>query len=167
MTEVPATVAEDFTRCWVRARSVAMRILGNYHQAEDAAGEALALSLKHAEQLKDQRRYAAWLCRIAENVARNIRRHEGGRGNRRRFYESKARKRTELDAELTLDCSELVDYLMSLVSGKDRAVLIGHYLLGKSCKQLSQELGVVVGTVKRRLYIARERVRRRAAEAER
>ena len=50
----------------------------------------------------------------------------------------------------------------------DRATLVAFYIRGRTLKQMSREFETPIGTIKRRLHVARKRLRRqmeRAAEA--
>ncbi len=60
---------------------------------------------------------------------------------------------------------ELYDGLEQL-KPVDRATLVAFYIRGRSLKQMSREFETPVGTIKRRLHVARNRLRR-AAEARR
>ena len=42
----------------------------------------------------------------------------------------------------------------------DRATLVAFYIRGRSLKQMSREFETPVGTIKRRLHVARNRLRR-------
>src|SRR5262249_14688252 len=47
----------------------------------------------------------------------------------------------------------------------DRATLVAFYLRGRSLKQMSREFETPVGTIKRRLHVARNRLRRQLERA--
>jgi RNA polymerase sigma-70 factor, ECF subfamily len=48
----------------------------------------------------------------------------------------------------------------------DRATLVAFYLRGRSLKQMSQEFETPIGTIKRRLHTARERLREQMERCE-
>jgi RNA polymerase sigma-70 factor (ECF subfamily) len=49
---------------------------------------------------------------------------------------------------------------MERLKAMDRAALMAFYIRGRSLKQISRELEVPIGTVKRRLHVARIRLKR-------
>jgi len=62
--------------------------------------------------------------------------------------------------------AELLDNLEKL-KPIDRNTLVAFYLRGRSLKQMSQEFETPVGTIKRRLHTARERLREQMDRSER
>jgi RNA polymerase sigma-70 factor (ECF subfamily) len=47
----------------------------------------------------------------------------------------------------------------------DRATLVSFYIRGRSLKQMSREFETLVGTIERRLHVARNRLRRALEQA--
>ena len=47
----------------------------------------------------------------------------------------------------------------------DRATLVAFYLRGRSLKQMSREFETPIGTIKRRLHVARNRLKRQMERA--
>ncbi len=54
--------------------SVALRLLGNVHDASEVVQDSLLNSYRNLGQLQDPQRFAPWLMRIVTNVALNFRR---------------------------------------------------------------------------------------------
>jgi RNA polymerase sigma-70 factor (ECF subfamily) len=77
---------------------------------------------------------------------------------------ARAHNRTPLD-ELMLEeeRGEVWDGLERLKE-MDRETLVAFYIRGRSLKQMSREFETPVGTIKRRLHVARERLRRKLEE---
>ena len=48
----------------------------------------------------------------------------------------------------------------------DRATLVAFYIQGRSLKQMAREFATPVGTIKRRLHVARSRLRRQLERAQ-
>ncbi|MFO7958329.1 MAG: sigma factor [Candidatus Brocadiia bacterium] len=65
------------------AYGMGLHVLGDPHEAADAAQEALIRAWRALDQLRDPGKFCAWLCRIAANTARPVRRRKRSRNPRR------------------------------------------------------------------------------------
>ena len=63
-----------------RFRRIALRLLGNINDAEDAVQDALLSAFKHLDQFKGQAKMSTWLTAIVINVARMELRRRSPRG---------------------------------------------------------------------------------------
>ena len=147
------------------------RLLGHAHAltedreaALDVMQESWIGIVRGLHRLRDPARFPSWALRIVANKARDwIRREQ----SRRRLMEGGAvdppRPATPYDRDDDLD--RLRAGLAALERDK-RRVLRLHYLEGRSVAEIASELGVPPGTVKSRLYNARNELRRRLEEEE-
>src|SRR3989442_1331682 len=55
--------------------------------------------------------------------------------------------------------------LVERLKAVDRATLVAFYLRGRSLKQMSREFETPIGTIKRRLHVARNRLKRALEQA--
>lgn len=142
--------------------ALALARLRNPAEAEELAQEVFLHGMKKLGQLRDAACFAGWLRQITVRMAIN-------RVTRRGPFQG-------VDAEVleqaTADEGEPLDHLIraeqrrALHAGLqrlkpvDRATLVAFYLRGHSLKEMSREFETPVGTIKRRLHVARNRLRR-------
>jgi RNA polymerase sigma-70 factor, ECF subfamily len=130
-------------------------------EAQELAQEVFVHAMRKIGQLRDPRCFAGWLRRIIARMAIN-------RGTRRKpaygadpevldavagDFQSPdaAMERNEAKAGLHAGLNKL--------KPDDRATLEAFYLRGKSLVEMSAEFEAPVGTIKRRLHVARNRLK--------
>jgi RNA polymerase sigma-70 factor (ECF subfamily) len=141
---------------------VALARLHNAVEAQELTQEVFMHGLLKLPQLRDARCFAGWLLRIAVRKALN-------RLSRRRLVrggESEALENAPAAGAGPLEELVRAEQRVALwrgldrLKGDDRAVLVAFYIQGRSLKQISREFQAPVGTIKRRLHVARKRLRR-------
>ncbi len=142
----------------------AHNLIGDREAALDVTQESWMGIVRGLHGLRDPARFPSWALRIVANKARDwIRREQ----SRRRLMEEGAveppRPATSDDGDDDLD--RLRAGLAALEHDK-RLVLRLHYLEGRSVAEIASELGVPPGTVKSRLFNARNELRHRLEEEE-
>ena len=130
-------------------------------EAQELAQEVFVHGMRKLPQLRDPRCFAGWLRKITARMAINrlTRRGpvSGAEPELLDHVEGKVRgpveeiERTEAKAELHQGLKRLKDL--------DRQTLEAFYLRGRSLKQMSREFETPVGTIKRRLHVARLRLK--------
>lgn len=130
-------------------------------EAQELAQEVFVHGIRKLPQLRDPRCFAGWLRRITARMAINrLSRRGKVLGAEPEFLDSVEGKvrgpveeieRGERKAELHAGLKRLKDL--------DRATLEAFYLRGRSLKQMSREFETPVGTIKRRLHVARLRLK--------
>jgi RNA polymerase sigma-70 factor (ECF subfamily) len=130
-------------------------------EAQELAQEVFVHGMRKLPQLRDPRCFAGWLRRITARMAINrlTRRGPvaGAEPDLLENVEGRVRgpveeiERTEAKAELHEGLKRLKDL--------DRQTLEAFYLRGRSLKQMSREFETPVGTIKRRLHVARLRLK--------
>ena len=130
-------------------------------EAQELAQEVFVHGMRKLPQLRDPRCFAGWLRRITARMAINrLSRRGKVYGTEPEFLdavEGKVRgpveeiERSERKAELHEGLKRLKDL--------DRQTLEAFYLRGRSLKQMSREFETPVGTIKRRLHVARLRLK--------
>ena len=130
-------------------------------EAQELAQEVFVHAMRKLPQLRDPRCFAGWLRKITARMAINrlTRRGPVGCGNPALLDTvagdvagpPEQLERAEARAELHAG-------LRRLKAG-DRATLEAFYLRGESLKQMSRTSGAPIGTVKRRLHVARLRLK--------
>lgn len=143
--------------------SVYATVLGrqrDVHDADEIVQEVFIHAMKKICQLREPACFGAWLQRIAVRAVLN-------RAARRRSLttvpaatldQEASRSATPLDDLLRKERSEMVRRAVAGLKPIDRTALASFYLAGKSVAQIAAEMGIPIGTVKRRLHTARHRL---------
>ncbi len=138
------------TALYNRLYSIARRILRDDYAAEEAVQECLIRAWRELRSLRDPTRFEAWMHRLLVNSC-----HDQGRRARRFAAEV---------AEISFDRSDPVDDLATVVRVDElergflqlpvghRAVLVLTHYLDMSAPEVSEVLGIPVGTVYSRLH---------------
>ena len=138
--------------CWQRLR--------NHAEAQEAAQEVFIKALQKIGQLQTPAAFPGWLRSIAVRQSINRSTHrppaiavephalEGFDG------EAEAPLSSLLKRERIAQLHEGLDRLATL----DRSTLVAFYLHGQSLIEMSDEFEAPVGTIKRRLHVARKRL---------
>ena len=135
-----------------RLYRIALAILGDPHEAEDAVQDAFLRFLERAPD--DLENPGAWLTRVLVN---------GCKSRLRLAWRRVGPLPETLPAPGPEERQELEE-LFSLPP-EDRAVIHLHYYEGYSTGEIAQMLGLRPGTVRSRLSRAREKLRKLLAEA--
>ena len=144
-----------------RAQAVyrlSLAILGNEADAGDATQETFVAAWKGLPKLRDDRRFDAWLQRLSINSARMVL-----RGRRRRHVRELAAKgiASERAPSVRPDLDDGIALMVALahLPADQRALLALHHLEGHPIEAIAEILEVPPGTVKSRLFAARNALR--------
>lgn len=138
-------------------RRYAFRLTNNHARAEDVVQETLLRAWRHLLSNKGDPPLQAWLFTVARNIV-----IDGGRSARFRYEISSPEvpelpiSRNEVNA--ALDRMLLAEALAQLPE-THRAVLSQSFYLGRTVRQIADDLGIAEGTVKSRLHYALRRLR--------
>ena len=147
--------------CGVLAFRVARGVLRNTPDAEDVAQEALLRAYRKFEQLREPQRLRGWLVRVAFRLALDRARSAKRRENRETLWAQPARFASAPTAEDLAASSEFqahFDRAMDTLPDRLRLVLLLFAIEGQSLDEVAGTLGVPVGTVKSRLFVARKKL---------
>ncbi len=145
-TERAAAFSALLGGCLDRDFRLAAVILGNREDAEDAVADAALRAWQHFGSLRDRGRFDAWFARIVVNVCRD-RFHE-----RRRPVALIAEPASSTDPFAgSAERAALIEALAALTP-EHRAVIALHYLEGLTDRQIAEQVGLRIGTVKSRLH---------------
>jgi RNA polymerase sigma-70 factor (ECF subfamily) len=142
--------------------AVALTRLRNPLEAQELAQEVFIHAMNKLDQLRDPHCLAGWLRQITVRMALNrLTRRGPVRGAEAGMLESVAAVEEGPLNEMVRaeERSALYDGLGKL-KPVDRATLVAFYLRGRSLQEMSHEFETPVGTIKRRLHVARKRLRR-------
>src|SRR5690348_14082434 len=149
-------VSEHLRRIFVQI----YRVVGNVADAQDLAQEAFIKALQHQEQLKDEKKAAHWLSKIATNTAIDFLRKNG----RVAFCElDQAPESHSESPEQILLRSEQRNYLedgLRLLSARERAALVLRDVEGLPAEEVAALLNCSKATVRSHIANARTKFRR-------
>ncbi len=146
-----------------RAYRVALHVLRNQADAEDAIQNAFVKAFSNLVRFDERRPFVPWLLRIVVREALNLRRSERTRfAFWQRQYQQPERLGVEETAEsIALDRVEQQDLMRAInqLRTNDRLVITLSYFIGMSEADVAVTLGVRRGTVKKRNHDALVRLR--------
>lgn len=139
--------------------TLAYRLVGDRHEAEDVAQEAYLRVFRSLRGFREDARFETWLYRIVTNAAFTHLRRRGRFGavlaeGQERFVEEPE----ERPLEATLDRDEVKRALQGLSEGL-RTVVILKDVYDLPVREIAEEMGVSEAAVKVRLHRARKRLK--------
>ncbi len=149
---------EEFYR---RTYAVAFSILRSRESAEDITQDAFIKAFQNLQQLREPEKFGAWLAVIASNLARNTLKREKKvvYSDDLSQYESGGFNNTEETAMRSLQ-SEQIRQALQILPPDQHQVVILQYYYDLKLEDIAALLKVSVGTVKSRLFRAREKLSR-------
>jgi RNA polymerase sigma-70 factor, ECF subfamily len=148
--------------------ALALARLRNVAEAQELAQEVFLHCMKKLAQLREPAAFAGWLRQITVRMAIN----RATRGGPLRKVDTEVLENAEAAVRGPLDTLVQYEEAAELHKGLqqlkdlDRATLEAFYLRGRSLKQMSRDFETPVGTIKRRLHVARNRLRRQLTREE-
>lgn len=140
--------------------ATAMRVTGNYVDAEDICQDVFVKVYLCLDTLQEPAAFAGWIRRIARNQAINRCKRHGRElpTDTADFAARAADCPTPYDSleadETRCQVHEGLDGLRPI----DRDALVGYYFQDRSVRELAGDFEIPEGTVKRRLHTARHRL---------
>jgi len=152
-----------------RAFNIARQIAGDPEAAQDIVQEAFVQAFRSLHTLRGQdsfARFGPWLNTILRRQAQ-------------RWLHKRERAQEPMDSEMILcilgsvwkpesepelsgELVERVRAALRALSERERKVMILHYLEGRSCEEIAENLRLSVGSIKRILYDSRQKARKEA-----
>lgn len=141
--------------------AAAMTRLRDAGEAQEMAQEVFVHAMRKLPQLRDPRCFAGWLRRITARMAINRLTRRGPiRGAEPELLDAvPAVAATPLEDLVRAEQRAAVQAGLRRLKPLDRQALEAFYLRGASLKRIARDLAVPVGTVKRRLHVARRRLK--------
>jgi RNA polymerase sigma-70 factor (ECF subfamily) len=154
-----ADFEQIMSQCERRVLRVALRLLRNPQDAQDAAQEVFLRLYKHLGDLDETRGYEAWLYRVTVNVCRDI-----GRGRRRSVGIAEVPDPVAPQADAYHDAAraqqrEIIRRGLSRLGEKERAALVLRDVEGLSTREVAGILGSSENTVRSQICSARLKLR--------
>ena len=146
--------------------AVALGRLRNPNEAQELVQEVFIHAMTKLAQLRDVHCFAGWLRQITERMAINRLTRRG------RVHGAEPELLENLQASGSSPLEDLVrtEQKAQLWAGLerlkpvDRATLVAFYIHGRSLKQMSREFETPIGTIKRPLHVAGNRLRQHLAD---
>jgi RNA polymerase sigma-70 factor (ECF subfamily) len=141
---------------------LAMARLRNPGEAQELVQEVFVHAMLKLHQLRDPLCFAGWLRQITGRMVINRLTRRGPiRGAEQEMLDNVEAASTEpLDDLVRSEQREQLRAGLRRLKPVDRATLEAFYLQGRSLKEMSREFETPIGTIKRRLHVARNRLRK-------
>jgi RNA polymerase sigma-70 factor, ECF subfamily len=157
-----AALEREFEARLVESSTLAFRVaygvLRNRQDAEDVAQEAFVKAYRSFSQLRDRERFRAWLVRMTWRLALDRQ-----RGDRRRLARETATQETAAadtpDEVIARERAALLWTAIDSLPEKLRMVIVLAGIEGHDINEVARLLDVPQGTVKSRLFLARQRLK--------
>lgn len=140
--------------------SVGLKRLGNYAEAQELCQEVLVKAMQRLHQLDEPAAFGGWLKSITVRMAinRQVRRPPTVSAEPQVLAATYAESDSPLDSLVGHERAEQVHCGLNRLGKMDRDTLVAFYLRGESLLEISAACGAPVGTIKRRLHVARKRL---------
>ena len=160
-----AAIRRDFeellTECGPLAYRVANSIVRNTAEAEDIAQEAMLRAYRQFDGLRNRKTFRSWLVRIAFRIALDRLRASKRREIRETLWSQPERRPplpTAEDIAATNEFQLHLDRAVEELPEKQRMVLLLSAMAGYTLDEVAAMLGLPIGTVKSRIFIARKKL---------
>ncbi|MAG93649.1 MAG: RNA polymerase subunit sigma [Planctomycetaceae bacterium] len=141
--------------------AIVLRRLRNRSEAREVTQDVFVQAMRKLRQLREPERFVGWLRQIAVRMSINraVRRPNETVRSPETFNTANTDPDTPLDSLLRVERIEQVWGGLNRLRDLDRETLISFYIDGHSLKEMSSQFASPVGTIKRRLHMARNRLR--------
>jgi RNA polymerase sigma-70 factor (ECF subfamily) len=148
-------------RCEPMVFAVVLRRLRNRSEALEVTQDVFIQVLRKLNQLREPERFGGWLRRIAVRLAINraVRRPRELLGDQAALGSARARSDNPFEGVVQNENAACVRECLGRLRDLDRRTLVAFYFEGRSLQEMSAEFDSPVGTIKRRLHTARNRLR--------
>jgi RNA polymerase sigma-70 factor (ECF subfamily) len=138
--------------CWQRLR--------NHAEAQEVAQDVLIKAFEKLHQLEEPAAFAGWLRSIAvrQSINRCTRRPPSIAVEPEVLDRPDNRHEAPLESLLLRERKAQLQEGLQRLASLDRNTLVAFYLNGRSLVEMSDDFEAPVGTIKRRLHVARKRL---------
>ena len=142
--------------------AIALARLRNPAEAQELAQEVFLHGMRKLAQLREPQAFAGWLRQITVRMAINrlTRRGPLQKVESEVLESAEAAGANPVDALIQSERAAELYRALEQLKPVDRATLVAFYIRGRSLKQMSREFETPVGTIKRRLHVARNRLKK-------
>lgn len=146
--------------------AVALRRMGDYAEAQELVQDVFVQAMLKLDQLRQPECFGGWLRSITHRMAINrmVRRGPDLPTEPETLTATCVESNTPLDIMLVGEREEQVHEGLNRLRELDRETLEAFYVKGHSLLEMSDEFDAPVGTIKRRLHVARKRLAKEVEE---
>jgi RNA polymerase sigma-70 factor, ECF subfamily len=163
LTDVADELDREFERLLVETSTLAFRVaygvLRQREDAEDVAQEAFIKAHRNFRRLRDRASFRAWLVRLTWRLALDRQRTNRRRAHRDTEHGRLAPTTSSSDPAIINERAEHVWRAIDELPEKLRLALVLSGIEGHDIREISRLLDLPEGTVKSRLFHARERMK--------
>ena len=160
--KVDGELAREFDGLLVECSSLAFRVafsvLRHRQDAEDVAQEAFARAHAKFRQLRDRQRFRSWLVRMVWRMALDRRRADRRR-TARELEHGRLAPASSVEAAASDERAAILWEAIDALPEKLRQAIVLASIEGHDVAEVASLLDVPVGTVKSRLFLARQRLK--------
>lgn len=140
--------------------SIAYKRLGNWDEAQELSQDVFIQAFRRLDQLQVPEAFGGWLRQIVHRMAINrVTRRPKPTAVDHEILEATVTCQSDpLDAVLSGEQKMQVHQGLGRLGDLDRQTLVAFYLDGQSLNQMSDAFDAPIGTIKRRLHVARKRL---------
>ncbi len=141
--------------------AIVLRRLRHHAEAREVTQEVFLRAMRKIDQLREPSRFVGWLKRIAVRLSINraVRRPPETAAAPEMFGGLHGSPNHPLENALRSERAHQVRGSLEKLRPLDRATLMAFYFDGQSLKEMSHQFDSPIGTIKRRLHTARNRLR--------
>ncbi|WP_299468056.1 sigma-70 family RNA polymerase sigma factor [uncultured Gimesia sp.] len=141
--------------------AIVMKRLRNHAEASEVTQDVFIQAMRKLSQLNAPERFGGWLRQIAARMSINraVRRPKESIQSPDTFIVLDDAPESPLEKMLESERASELRGSLEQLGEVDRQTLISFYFKGQSLKEMSHEFDRPIGTIKRRLHTARNRLR--------
>lgn len=139
---------------------VCMQRLRDHAEAQEVAQDVLIKAFEKLHQLQEPAAFPGWLRSIAvrQSINRSTRRPPSIAVEPHTIDRADTRHEAPFESLVTDERRDQLHEGLQRLASMDRSTLVAFYLDGQSLIEMSDEFSAPVGTIKRRLHVARKRL---------
>ena len=140
--------------------AVCVRRLRDFAEAQEVAQDVLIKAFEKLDQLHAPAAFPGWLRSIAvrQAINRGMRRSRCVAASPRMLDTPDGRTTAPVDLLLASEREKQLYAGLRKLAALDRSTLVAFYLNGQSLVEMSDQFSAPIGTIKRRLHVARKRL---------
>lgn len=157
---------ELFQRFERHVLAVALRRVGDFSEAQELCQDVFIQAMQKITQLREPEAFGGWLRQITHRMAINrlVRRSPDQPTEPETLASVCMASSTPLDSALECERKTHVRAGLNQLRRLDRETLEAFYVKGQSLIEMSDEFDAPIGTIKRRLHVARKRLAKHVEE---
>jgi RNA polymerase sigma-70 factor, ECF subfamily len=157
-----AAFGELFARFERSVFAIVLRKVGNHAEAEELCQDVFMQAMEKIGQLREPDAFAGWLRSIAvrKSINRAMKRTADLASDEDFLANHFVDETSPLDAALGRERVAGLQVGLDRLGTMDRETLVAFYVREMSLAEMSDEFAVPLGTIKRRLHVARQRLAR-------